>query len=159
MKKLYATRRRKATLVVVVLALIITAVALAAWISGSGSGPTAAKGGSPQNVTLAVGKGQPTNLVNTCTPNVDCDLSIGINNPTAVTLTLDSATISNPPTVDGDPSCVINGHVGLNAIPPLSIPPGTTSYIVPNFLPADAGLPICAANASWTIPISISASG
>jgi hypothetical protein len=38
------------------------------------------------------------------------------------------------------------------------IPPGTTSFILTNYLHADAGLPLCAADQTWTVPLTVTAS-
>jgi hypothetical protein len=150
--------KRRAVLGLGALALILVAVAIAAWISASGSGPAGAKGGSPATATLTVGSGLTSNIANRCTPVSDCDVSIGVGNPTAVPLTSTAITLAGAPSVDGLPGCNIAGHLSLNQpAPALTLPPGATSFILPNFLHADSTLPICAADQPWTVPLTVAA--
>jgi hypothetical protein len=153
--------RKRALLAILIMALAVTAVAFAAgWFTGSGSGDTAAKGGSPASITLGVGSGTTSNIVNKCVPSANCDLSIGIINPSAATLTLATATLNGTPSVNGAPGCNIASHLTLNPPPPaVTIGPGTTSYVLSNFVHTDSGLPVCAADTDWTIPLAITATG
>jgi hypothetical protein len=150
------TKRRKAALVVSLLALVAVSAAIAAWITWSVSGSGGSRFGQPaaETITLTANVGAVGTPV---TPGSDGDIGFDAVNSSSSPAHLTSISFASPPTAS---NCTLQpGDLTINdsvvTAANLLIPPGSTTDLkILGALHGSASLPLACAGGTITIPLT-----